>query len=100
MAGAATDGQVRALAPLLIFVVPLNPALANLSGNAGDGHLPVLHRTGVHRARHPVPASRVAGVGVRSDTFHGGLRIEVAVQAIEPEAVSYTHLRAHETPEH
>src|SRR6476469_5755648 len=88
MAGGATREQVRALAALLILVVPLNPALASLPGDPGDRHLPVLYRTGVHRTRHPVPASGVARVGVRRDAFHGRLRIEVAVQAIEPEVVA------------
>src|SRR5215208_7413448 len=88
MAGGPTERQIRALAALLVLVVDVDPALASLSGQAHDRHLPVLHSARVSRTRQPVPPIRKADIGIRANAFHSGLRVEVPILPEEPETVA------------
>ena len=87
VAAGGFDLERRAFAAMLVFGVEAEAASSRLSRQTPDDHLAVLHQTGADRRADPVPARRVAGVGVGVDAFHRRLRVEVAIAAVEPQAV-------------
>ena len=88
MAARRVDPERRALTALLVLVVDRDPAPPRLAGETADQHLAILDQAGVGGAWRPVPAVRVADIGVRRDALDRRLRAQVAIASVEPQPVA------------
>src|SRR6185436_2166792 len=98
VAALGLDSERRALAARLVLRVDPDAVLAELSRHAPDQHRAVLHEPRVDWRANPVPAGRVAGIGVGLDALHGRLAAEVAVVAEEPEAILHDRTAVRDAP--
>src|SRR4029453_7042451 len=79
--------QRSAFAARLVLGAAAEAVLPQLSGDAADPHRAVFAVLRFIGARHPVPARRIAGVGVVDDARARDRRAEVAVATVEPQTI-------------
>ena len=92
------DLQRRTFAAVLVLGVEADAVLAELPRHAPDDHRAVLYEPRLDRRAHPVPARRVAGIGIRGNALHPDLRAEIPVAAEEPEPIPHDRTTERSAP--